>query len=342
MIEWARGNLLDAEVDALVNTVNTVGIMGKGLALQFKRRFPENFSAYAAACRRGEVRVGGMFVWENPAESRPRWILNFPTKRHWRQPSRLDDIDAGLDAMIAELTRLGATSVAIPPLGCGNGGLAWKDVLPRIQGALAAIPAVRALVFPPAAYAFDLAPPAAKPLTRARAIVVKLVEAYLRPGYSLTRIEMQKLAYLMQVAGEPLRLQFEKAQFGPFARNLHHVLVDMDGAQLQGVGDGSQRAEIRLMPNAVTEADALLAGDVDGTERLDRVRNLIRGFESPRSMELLATVHWVATQEGARSASEAIARVHAWSERKRERYPDRHIEKAWARLAAQGWISDGA
>lgn len=341
MIEWARGNLLDAEVDALVNTVNTVGVMGKGIALQFKRRFPENFAAYAAACRRGEVQVGRMFVWANQPGQTPRWIINFPTKRHWRQPSRIEDIDAGLEALVADVRRLKISSVAIPPLGCGNGGLSWSDVRPRIERAMASIPEARALVFAPAAYAFELAPPAPKPLTRARAIVVKLVETYLRPGFSLTRIEMQKLAYLMQAAGEPLRLNFQKAPYGPFARNLHNVLVDMDGAQLQGIGDGSRRAEIRLMPNAVAEADALLAGDAVGTERLDRVRDLIKGFETPRGMELLATVHWVAAHEGAKSTDEAVALVHAWSERKKERYPDRHIAKAWSRLAAQGWAPPG-
>jgi len=132
-----------------VNTVNTVGIMGKGIALQFKRRFVENFGAYAAACRRGEVQVGRMFIWTNQPGLTPRWIINFPTKRHWRQPSRLEDIDAGLEALVADLGRLKISSIAIPPLGCGNGGLAWSDVRPRIERAMASLPDVRALVYAP-------------------------------------------------------------------------------------------------------------------------------------------------------------------------------------------------
>ena len=149
MIELTRGDILSAEAEALVNTVNCAGRMGRGLALQFKRAFPENFTAYAAACQRGEVQPGRMFIVETGQPTNPRYIVNFPTKRHWKDMSRIDDIDAGLDALIADVERLHITSIAVPPLGCGLGGLDWADVRPRIERAFAELPDVRVLVYEP-------------------------------------------------------------------------------------------------------------------------------------------------------------------------------------------------
>jgi len=150
MLEEARGNLLEADAEALVNTVNCVGIMGKGIALQFKQAFPENFAAYRQACGLGEVRPGRMFTFETGALSGPRYIINFPTKRHWRGRSRIEDIQAGLKALIEEVKTRGIRSIAVPPLGCGSGGLDWPEVRPLIERAFCAVPEVRVLLFSPA------------------------------------------------------------------------------------------------------------------------------------------------------------------------------------------------
>ena len=149
MIEAGAGDLLDADVEALVNAVNTAGVMGKGLALQFKRRFPASFEAYAAACKRGEVATGRMHVVEMNEPAGPRYIINFPTKQHWRDPSRLEYVRAGLNALVEEIRARGIRSIAVPPLGCGLGGLAWTDVEPLIEGAMAALSEVRVVVFAP-------------------------------------------------------------------------------------------------------------------------------------------------------------------------------------------------
>ena len=148
MIELTTGNLLDADVEALVNTVNTVGVMGKGVALMFKEAFPENFKAYEAACKRKELRVGRMFVTERHQFIGPKFIINFPTKQHWRNPAKLEWVEAGLEDLKRVIVENGIRSIAIPPLGSGNGGLNWSDVRKKIEAALAALP-IRVVVYEP-------------------------------------------------------------------------------------------------------------------------------------------------------------------------------------------------
>ena len=149
MIEYQQGDVLAEEAEALVNTVNCVGVMGRGVALQFKKAFPDNFGAYAAACRRGEVVPGRMFVYETGRLELPRYIINFPTKRHWRGRSRIEDIEAGLVDLVRTIERLGICSIALPPLGAGLGGLEWAEVRSRIQKALEPLAGVRVIVFEP-------------------------------------------------------------------------------------------------------------------------------------------------------------------------------------------------
>ena len=149
MLRTVRGNLLECDAEALVNTVNTVGVMGKGVALQFKKKFPENFTAYLRACKTGQLTVGRVHVFATDTLHNPRYVINFPTKRNWRGRSHLEDIRSGLVALIQEIRKLGIRSIALPPLGCGNGGLDWSLVLPLIESAFAELPDVETLVFEP-------------------------------------------------------------------------------------------------------------------------------------------------------------------------------------------------
>ena len=150
MIEVTHGDLLSAPTEALVNAVNTVGVMGKGIALQFRQAFPEMFRAYATACKAGRVCVGKMDVFDRGvAASGPRWIINFPTKRHWREPSRLGDVEAGLVDLVATISNLEIRTIAVPPLGCGLGGLQWEEVRPRIEEALSGLANVKVLIYAP-------------------------------------------------------------------------------------------------------------------------------------------------------------------------------------------------
>ena len=343
MIKLANGNLLEASAEALVNTVNCVGVMGKGIALQFKQAFPQVFEAYEKACRRGGVRPGRMFTVETGQMMNPRYVINFPTKRHWKGKSRLEDIEAGLPALVVELRRLGVKSVALPPLGCGSGGLDWAVVRPRIEAVLAAVPEMDVQLFEPqGAPAPDTIKVAtAKPhMTRARALFVRLIEQYCEPGYRLTLLEIQKLAYFLQEAGEGLKLNFTKQKYGPYAENLHFVLQRIEGHFIRGYGDRSRDAQVYLLPEGRAQATAFLGGDPDAEARLERVARLMEGFETPFGLELLSSVHWVAAKETslAGSSDEALEKVHSWNHRKRTIFEPRHIRIAWTRLKEERWI----
>jgi O-acetyl-ADP-ribose deacetylase (regulator of RNase III) len=194
-----HGNLLKADVDALVNTVNTVGVMGKGIALQFKNAYPANFKAYHRACKSDDVKLGEMFVFDNGQLVRPRWIINFPTKGHWRSNSRINDITAGLSDLRATIHDLGITSIALPPLGCGNGGLAWGDVRPLIVEALEDLD-VDILIFPPsgAPVAADMIVATPRPtLTHGKAALISLIAKYSAVALGASLIEVQKLMYFL-------------------------------------------------------------------------------------------------------------------------------------------------
>lgn len=149
MIESKQGNLLEENAQALVNTVNCVGIMGKGIALQFKKAYPQNFREYEKACKAKQVQPGKMFVFQTNSLFHPQYIINFPTKRHWKNPSKIEDIKSGLTSLVEEVQRLNITSIAIPPLGCGNGGLDWNLVKPLIESAFVQLPDVRVIIFEP-------------------------------------------------------------------------------------------------------------------------------------------------------------------------------------------------
>jgi O-acetyl-ADP-ribose deacetylase (regulator of RNase III)/uncharacterized protein YwgA len=347
MIQFVTGNLLDAKVDALVNTVNTAGVMGKGLALQFKRAFPANNKAYEAACKRGDVEIGKMFVFDAGGIVPPRYIINFPTKKHWRSPSKLEYIEQGLSALLDVIRDRQIKSIAIPPLGAGLGGLDWAKVRPMIERALAAAADVDVLIFEA-----NGAPPAeamrnetTKPrMTPGRAAVITLMSRYQVPGYEyrLSLLEVQKLAYFLQVAGEPLRLEYQAHHYGPYADNLRHVLHHIEGHYVRGFGDGQNKPEtpLTLLEGAAAEAEAFLATSADTEARLRKVSELIEGYETPFGMELLSTVHWVAThdEDAARSAQGAVRAVHTWSTRKATTMKPQQVEAAWRHLRARAWI----
>ena len=348
MIRFKTGDILAEDVEALVNTVNCVGVMGRGVALQFRKAYPENFRAYAEACRQSEVRPGRVFVFETGALTNPRYVINFPTKRHWRGRSRMEDIDAGLVDLVRRVRERGIRSIAIPPLGSGLGGLEWSDVRPRIEDALRGIDDLDAVIFEP-----DGAPETgrmarhreAPKMTAGRAALVGLMDRYLNGLLDpfVTLLEIHKLMYFMQVAGQPLRLNFTKAHYGPYAENLRHVLHAVEGHFITGYANGGDAPDkpLELVPGAVEHAASMLRRSPRTQERFDRVAHLVDGFESAFGLELLSTVHWVITRDTPASRDDLVMRIHDWNDRKK-RFTRRQIALAAETLALKGWADAAA
>jgi O-acetyl-ADP-ribose deacetylase (regulator of RNase III) len=345
MIELTQGDILKADAEALVNTVNCVGVMGRGIALQFRKAFPENFKAYEAACKAQYVQPGKMFIHDLNHLYNPRFIVNFPTKRHWKGKSRIEDIQSGLVDLIDFARQQQLRSIAVPPLGCGLGGLDWAKVRPLIIEAFQSLPEVTVLLFEP-----DGAPQATAMvkenkvpnMTVGRAALLGLMRRYLAAVMdpTVTLLEVHKLMYFMQEAGEPLRLSYKKALYGPYSENLRHVLSHIEGHFISGYGDAEDRPDkpLELKPSASEQAEIFLEEHKETRQRFDRVADLIKGFETSFGMELLSTVHWVATREEAVTEEEVVTKIHNWNTRKCM-FESRHIHLAWEQLRKAGWLT---
>ncbi|TYL46650.1 macro domain-containing protein [Marinomonas sp. IMCC 4694] len=348
MITYQSGNILHDQADAIINTVNTVGVMGKGLALQFKKAFPENFNVYKKACDDKSLQTGQVLSVPLGDMSAPFYIINFPTKSHWKGKSKLEYIEQGLESLKSEVIRLGLNSVAIPALGSGLGGLPWNQVEALIEKSLSELPNVTWVIYPPQAAPNADAMPnkTTRPkMTVGRAAVLGLIDRYVSTGfeYRLSLLEVQKLVYFLTLAGEPLnKVVFQKHHYGPYADVLRHVLERMEGHFITGYADGLNKPEtpIELKEKAAEEALTFLDKNIETKQRFDKVAELIEGFESQNGMGLLSTVHWVATQEFDHtdiSNEELIYKIHSWNPRKAQMKPA-HILAAFERLRQKEWL----
>jgi O-acetyl-ADP-ribose deacetylase (regulator of RNase III) len=309
MITYTQGNLLESGAEALVNTVNTVGVMGKGIALMFKERFALNFQLYASACKAKQVKVGAMYVTETGELGGPRWVINFPTKDHWRAPSRLEWVEAGLQDLKRVLHERQIRSVAIPPLGAGNGGLDWPTVKARIDAALCDVVGVEIIVFEPTDQYQNLAKRmGVRTLTPARALVCEAVRRYGVMGMECSLLEVQKLAWFLERwlvqrhLGNALNLNFVAHRYGPFSPvKLNKLLDGLDGSYLhcdKRIVDADKDDVLWFDDGCKERLQAYLASEAkDVAPVLDATGELIDGFESPFGMELLASVDWLLCRE---------------------------------------------
>lgn len=342
MIEYKHGDILREDAEALINTVNCMGIMGRGIALQFKNAFPENFKAYAKACKQNEVQPGKMFVFETGQLTNPLYIINFPTKRHWRGKSRIEDIETGLKALVDTINKYNIRSIAIPPLGSGLGGLDWSIVKSRIEDALQILTDVRIIIYESNGVKEKITHTRDVPaMTPGRAALVELVNRYLNGLLEpfVTLLEVHKLIYFMQATGEPLKLKYRKALYGPYAENLRHVLNAIEGHFVCGYADGGDKPDkqLQLVPGAIDDAARFLEQHPDTRERFNKVAELVEGFESPFGLELLSTVHWVMMQDDVHSVDDVVQHTYAWNDRKKQFTP-RQIAIAVEVLSKKGWV----
>lgn len=351
MITYTTGNLLDAPAEALVNTVNTVGVMGKGIALMFKERFPANMNEYVKACKEGRVKTGNMFVTETHELMGPRWVVNFPTKQHWRSDSKIEWIETGLEDLRRFLLENQVKSIAIPPLGSGNGGLDWQTVKPKIEQSLADLTQVEILVYEPTEKYQNVAKKVGvKELTPARALIAELIRRYWILGMECSLLEIQKLAWFLQRVIErnhlknDLNLKFEANYYGPYANNLNYLLNALDGSYLESdkrIPDCEPLDVIWFNDKERNRVSTYLNSEAkEYLPALEEATEIIDGFESPYGMELLASVDWLLEKENCKPTLDSIKAGLAkwpagekWGKRKLKLFEDKHLQFAIDRLS---------
>ncbi len=342
MITLTKGNILLSKAEALVNTVNTEGVMGKGIALQFKESFNENYKLYRQACDKGEVRVGKMFVTQNFNMDGAKYIINFPTKKHWRYPSKLEYVMDGLDDLKNVIRDYNIKSIAMPPLGCGNGGLEWSVVKELIYSKLGDLEEVDVQLFEPSVLAYatkrDVSQRKQINLTDVRALVLSVMNQYSLLGYTLSLLETQKLVYFLERLGEPLQLNYSKSNYGPFASKLNHVLLNMEGFYLIGMKylDIKRYDPLEVIQDKKRLVDQYIEAFCTDEQksRLSTVYSLIEGFEFPLGMELLSTVDYVMKYEtiDRENLQEVQERVSNWNDRKKQLLTPEYVRIAHSRL----------
>ena len=356
MIRYTQGNLLEAPAEALVNTVNEVGVMGKGIALMFRDSFPENTRVYEAACKAGQVQVGSMLVVRDRDLTGERWIINFPTKKHWRHPSKMEWIREGLRDLVRVIRDKQIRTLAVPPLGCGSGGLEWSEVRRVIEVALSELDDVDVLVFEPtSAYLGAPKREGVEALTPARALIAELVRRYSVLGLDCTNLEVQKLGWFLervihrQGVPDPLELRYTANKFGPYADNLRHLLNGLDGSYLhceKRLSDAGPFDLIWFDDARRNRIDEYLDSDECRAygPALDETADVIDGFESPLGMELLATVDWIVSEMKCEASLTGVKQgLGRWpggataARRKRKLFDDRMLGLAIDRLTTVGF-----
>lgn len=335
MITYTTGDLFEAQTEAIVNTVNTVGVMGKGIALQFKQRFPGNYLVYKKACDQSLLKIGDLLITESNSLFF-KYIINFPTKEHWRNPSKYEYIEKGLDTLIEEIKKRKIKSIALPPLGAGNGKLEWEKVKEILEEKLKKLPEVEFIIYEPQAHfeSRDNIKKRVKNLTPIRAMLLDSFEHYNRIEDSLNLLVAQKLAYFLQRIGEPLRLEYSKGWYGPYARILEKVLQTMNGSYLVYEAQINKPSnQITLVPErrgAIEKQLALLTNTQK--EHLNTLKEFTYGFETAFGLELLATVDWIKNQKPELTFEEVHNEISNWTNRKASLIKLHHVKVAYNHL----------
>jgi O-acetyl-ADP-ribose deacetylase (regulator of RNase III) len=343
-MEFTTGNIFESNAEALVNTVNTVGVMGKGIALQFKERYTDNYVQYVAACKRGEVNIGKMFITATNSMVNPKWIINFPTKQHWMHKSSYEFINAGLDDLVIQLKERNIKSLAIPPLGAGQGGLDWQKVKAILIKKLSGLDIEIIIYEPVAQWQTANQNPEVSRLTKPRALVLSLINRYRQLGYEISLLEIQKLAYFLQRMGQTdLKLNYKQFHYGPYAHNLQHLLHQLENGYLitnKSILDSKPLDVVFLNIEQIDNIQAFIEKECNQTEklRLKQVEQLINGYESPFGLELLSTVDWIIKENRDTTLEPQLIKekIKKWSERKDSSFSLDHIKSSVNKLETFG------
>jgi O-acetyl-ADP-ribose deacetylase (regulator of RNase III) len=337
-MKFLKGNLLEANTQALVNTVNTVGVMGKGIALQFKEEFPYNFKVYQAACKRQELKPGKLLVVHEAKLDGERIIINFPTKTEWHLKSRYEYIEEGLKELARVIVDNKITSIAIPPLGCGNGGLKWEKVKPLIERHLGSLLDVDIHVYEPNEAVKEILRKQELDkdvkLTEARAMLLYAMFYYESLGESSSLFVANKLAYFLQRLGEKSlnKFKFEASHYGPYSVGVEHMLQNINGKYLKGLEQMNAKAfePLELQYDRVKEVSEFIKKELSAEQhnRLKDLITLIKGFQTALSLEVLASVDFVRKNNPGIDKRNLVEKIHNWSDRKQNLFQEKHISIA--------------
>jgi O-acetyl-ADP-ribose deacetylase (regulator of RNase III) len=337
-MEYIKGNLLDAKTQALVNTVNTVGVMGKGIALQFKEAYPMNFKIYVAACKRKELQPGTLLVVKEHGPQGEKIIINFPTKTAWFMKSKYEYIEEGLKALVDVIEEHNIQSIAIPPLGCGNGGLHWEKVRLLIEKYLGHLSHVSIQIYEPDDSVKVILKQQHKEkeinLTPARAMLLYAMFYYESLGENVSLFVANKLAYFLQRLGEKSfqSLQFKAHYYGPYSVQVEHLLHNVNGKYLKGLEQMNTKAfeSIELQYDKLTEVSEYVKQKLSAEQRsrLSNLVKLIDGFQSALSLEILATVDFIKKDNPGIQQEDIVKIVNKWSHRKQQLFQQKYIQIA--------------
>lgn len=324
MIRFSTGNMFDAHVDAIVNTVNLVGVMGKGVALQFKERFKNNYQVYKQACDDRTLGIGNSLVVEEMWQGRNIWVINFPTKVHWRNPSEYMYIERGLENLIDIIHKYDIKSIAIPPLGAGNGGLDWYRVKDLIVSKLSSLDC-DIVVFEPGYEAISAEKKVT--LTQARALLVYMLDRVQREGNEATAFSAVKSVYFLQKFGAEkiFNMKFEKYIYGPYCDQVRHVLHAIDGGYIRGFADMTKKPfePFDVIPEKMSEVKYKVESDILLNDIVTRTCQFLDGFWDDFSLELMSSVDYLISVRPDASVDEVYDLLGAWNERKKKLFADK-------------------
>lgn len=342
MIEYTIGNLFESDAEALVNTVNTVGVMGKGVALQFKKNFHNNYKAYVEACKNGDVQIGRMFVVRDHSLLGEKLIVNFPTKTDWRKPSEYEYVERGLDALVDTIRQYGIKSIAIPPLGAGNGGLHWDRVKKMIEDKLSALD-VRIIVYEPSLQIKEHLAKERVKLTDARALLLYVLFDLVRHGEYVSEFSCEKVCYFLQRFGAKkyFKLEYIPYYYGPYSGKVRHVLYALNGSYIMGYSDMDKKAfsPLNLIPDCWNEVSQYVESKSELKEIAERTMAFLRGFYSDFALELLSSIDFLLQSGQATDRQSVIDGLNSWNDRKRSLFSDtRYIDISLKHLSEASFV----
>lgn len=323
MIQFKQANLLESDAEAIVNTVNTVGVMGKGIALQFKNQYPNNYKLYATACKAKEVVVGKMFVTEETSLlGGKKIIINFPTKTDWRKPSEYSFIELGLQDLVKVIQERKIKSIAIPALGAGNGGLDWNRVKAIIENYLTNVDC-EVQIYQPNTIIQEALKKERVKLTPARAMLLAMLFDLVKNGEFASEFTAEKIAYFLQRFGakDAFKLEFQPNFYGPYSGKVKHVLYYLNGSYISGYSSKDKKPfdELGLMLDAEKEVNEYLDAkeNSDYKEIVEKTKAFLSGFYADFGLELLSTVDFIIADKKTKSIEEISQHLIDWSNRKK-------------------------